>query len=103
MSNLSTQNEFISSATATIKEVITTIHERGSQYCDSWGKSATWHLTKAAIKKVLNVDVTDEQASIIGLAVFIDQKYSRFSGGYKRDTALDLIPYIAAFVDKTKE
>lgn len=100
---MSNNNEFISSATTTIKEVISTIQERGSQYCDSWGKNASWLITKAVIKKHANVELTDAQIASIGLAVFIDQKYSRFSGGYKRDTALDLIPYLAALVEKLKD
>lgn len=103
MSTPSQTNAFISAATTTIKEVVTTIHERGSQYSDSWGKDATWLLTKAVLKKLVNVDLTDEQIVAVGLAVFIDQKYSRFTGGYKKDTALDLIPYIAALVEKLKD
>ena len=102
-SNPPSTNEFISSATATIKEVVSTIQERGSQYCDSWGKDATWLLTKSVVKKITNTELTDEQLSTIGLAVFIDQKYSRFLGGYKKDTALDLIPYLAALVNKLKD
>lgn len=93
-------NSFITAATSTIKEVVSTIQERGNQYSDSWGKDAAWHLTKATIKKLVNTEITDKQAASIGLATFIDQKYSRFAGGYKRDTALDLIPYLAAFIEK---
>jgi hypothetical protein len=93
-------NEFISSATATIKEVASTMQERGSQYCDSWGKDGIWLLTKSLIKKYTDVEIDDEAAKAIGLAVFVDQKYSRFLGGYKKDTAVDIIPYLAALVNK---
>lgn len=93
-------NEFISSATSTVKEVASTMQERGSQYCDSWGKDGVWLLTKSLIKKYTNVEVDDEAAKAIGLAVFVDQKYSRFLGGYKKDTAVDIIPYLAALVNK---
>jgi hypothetical protein len=95
-------NEFITSATTTIKEVAQTMQERGSQYADSWGKDSIWLLTKAIIKKYTDVDVDDETCKAIGLAVFIDQKYSRFIGGYKRDTAIDLVPYLAALAEKVK-
>jgi len=78
------------------------MQERGAQYSDSWGKDATWLLTKALIKKYTDVEVTDEALTAIGLAVFIDQKYSRLTGGYKKDTVLDMVPYLAALVDKVK-
>lgn len=93
-------NEFISSATSTIKEVVATMQERGSEYCDSWGKDSVWLLTKAVLKKYTNIEATDDVCKAIGLAVFVDQKYCRLLGGYKKDTALDMIPYIAALVDK---
>ena len=95
-------NEFIRAATVTLKEVASTMQERGSQYSDSWGEDATWNLTKSIIKKYTDKDLTDEELTCIGLAVFIDQKYSRFLGGYKHDTALDIVPYLAALVEKVK-
>ena len=95
-------NEFISSATNTIKEVAQTMQERGVQYSDSWGNESVWLLTKAIIKKYTDVDVDNETCKAIGLAVFIDQKYTRFMGGYKRDTAIDLVPYLAALAEKVK-
>lgn len=96
-------NEFIERASATLKEAAKTMHERGSQYADTWGKDGCWHLTKAIIKKYTDKELDDETAKTIALACFVDQKYSRFAGGYKHDTALDLIPYIAALVDMSKE
>ena len=96
-------NEFISSATSTIKEVVSTMQERGSEYCNSWGKESTWLLTKAILKKYTNVEATEDVCKAVGLAVFVDQKYSRLLGGYKKDTALDLIPYIAALISKVDE
>jgi len=93
-------NEFIRTATATLKQVAGTMQERGDQYSDSWGEDAVWHLTKALIKKYTDKDLDKDALTAIGLAVFVDQKYSRFVGGYKHDTALDLIPYLAALVEK---
>jgi hypothetical protein len=95
-------NEFIRAATATLKQVAGTMQERGSQYSDSWGEDAIWLLTKALVKKYTDKDLTEEELACIGLAVFIDQKYSRFIGGYKHDTALDIVPYLAALVEKVK-
>lgn len=95
-------NEFITSATATFKEVVSTMQERGSQYADTWGKDGCWHLTKAIIKEYEGQEITDEVCKAIALATFIDQKYSRFAGGYKKDTAIDLVNYIAALADKVK-
>jgi hypothetical protein len=93
-------NEFISSATNTLKEVAKTMQERGDQYADTWGKDGVWHLTKAIVKQYAKVDIDDETCKAIALATFIDQKYSRFAGGYKKDTAIDLVNYIAALADK---
>jgi hypothetical protein len=93
-------NEFISAATNTLKEVAKTMQERGDQYADTWGKDGVWHLTKAIVKQYTKVDVDDETCKAIALATFIDQKYSRFAGGYKKDTAIDLVNYIAALADK---
>ena len=95
-------NQFIDHATTTIKEVVKTMQERGSQYADTWGKDGCWNLTKAVIKKYTDKDLDQEALKAIALASFCDQKYSRFAGGYKEDTAIDLIPYIAALVDTIK-
>ena len=96
-------NEFIASATNTLKEVAKTMQERGDQYADTWGKDGVWHLTKAIVKQYTGVDVNDETCKAIALATFIDQKYSRFAGGYKKDTAIDLVNYIAALADKVNQ
>ena len=96
-------NQFIENASNTLKEAAKTMHERGSQYSDTWGKDGCWHLTKAIVKKYTDKDLTNEELKAIGLAVFIDQKYSRFAGGYKHDTAIDLIPYLAALADTVKQ
>jgi len=95
-------NEFIRAASTTLKQVASTMQERGGQYSDSWGKDAIWLLTKALVKKYTDKDLSEEELACIGLAVFIDQKYSRFIGGYKHDTALDIVPYLAALVEKVK-
>ena len=95
-------NEFITAATSTIKEVVSTMQERGDQYADTWGKDGCWHLTRALLKQYKDEEITDEVCKIIALATFIDQKYSRFAGGYKKDTAIDLVNYIAALADKVK-
>lgn len=96
-------NEFIRAATATIKDVVQTMQERGDQYSDSWGEDASWNITKSIVKKYTDKELSEEELACIGLAVFIDQKYSRFLGGYKHDTALDLVPYLAALVEKVKD
>ena len=44
-------NDFIEKASASLKEAAKTMHERGNQYADTWGKDGCWHLTKAIIKK----------------------------------------------------
>lgn len=92
-------NTFIDRASATLKEAAKTMHERGSQYADTWGDDACLHLTKAIVKKYTKQELSSEQLKAISLAAFIDQKYSRFAGGYKQDTAIDLIPYIGALVE----
>jgi hypothetical protein len=96
-------NEFINSATSTIKEVAKTMQERGDQYADTWGKDGVWHLTKAILNRYKGVEITDEICRDVALATFIDQKYSRFAGGYKKDTAIDLVSYISALAHNVKE
>ena len=96
-------NEFIAHATNTIKEVAKTMQERGSQYADTWGSDGCWHLTKAVVKQLTEKELTTDQLKSIALASFIDQKYSRFAGGYKHDTAVDLISYIGALADTLKD
>lgn len=97
-------NDFINSATNTLKEVAKTMQERGSQYADTWGKDSCWHLTKAVLSEKLKMEqeFTDDVCVCIALAAFIDQKYSRFAGGYRQDTAVDLVSYISALADKMK-
>jgi hypothetical protein len=96
-------NEFVSHATNTIKEVAKLMQERGSQYADTWGADGCWHLTKAIVKHFTEKDLDQETLKAIALACFCDQKYSRFAGGYKEDTAVDLIPYLGALVDVLKK
>lgn len=92
-------NEFINHATTTIKEVAKTMQERGSQYADTWGQDGCWHLTRSIVEKFTEKKLDDKALKAIALASFCDQKYSRFAGGYKKDTAVDLIPYLSALVD----
>lgn len=97
-------NEFIDSATSTLIEVAGIMKERGQQYADTWGKDGCWHLTRAVLKQYTNIDFVDDQAlKAIALASFCDQKYSRFAGGYKEDTVIDLIPYLGALAKLLKK
>lgn len=96
-------NSFIEAAATTLISVGDTLQERGSQYADTWGEQGCWHLTRAIIQKELGATVSDETCRNIALASFIDQKYSRYAGGFKQDTTIDLIGYLAAlssFVNK---
>lgn len=94
-----TTNVFIERASATLKEAAKTMHERGSQYADTWGEDGCWHLTKSIVEKFTDKQLNTEQIKAIALASFIDQKYSRFAGGYKHDTTIDLIPYLGALAE----
>ena len=96
-------NEFIDHATNAIKVVAKTLQERGDQYADTWGKDGCWHLTRAIVEKYTGQKLPDEAIKAITLAGFVDQKYSRFAGGYRTDTAIDLIPYLGALADIVKE
>lgn len=95
-------NQFINAASATIGSVADTMETRGSQYADTWGADAKWHLLNAVSEKVLGVRLTDDQCRLIALAAFIDQKYCRFAGGYRDDTAIDMVSYISALAEFTK-
>lgn len=95
-------NEFIERASLALKEAAKTMHERGSQYNDTWGKDGCWHLTRAIVKKYTGKEISEEATKAIALASFVDQKYSRFAGGYKQDTVIDLIPYLGALCETVK-
>lgn len=95
-------NEFIERASTALKEAARTMHERGSEYCDTWGADGCWHLTKAIVKKYTGKEISEEATKAIALASFVDQKYSRFAGGYKQDTVIDLIPYLGALCETVK-
>lgn len=92
-------NLFINSALITIEEVKQILRERGEQYSDTWGKQACWNLTRAIVKELTGQTISEEACRSIALATFVDQKYSRFAGGFKRDTSLDLIGYMAALAE----
>jgi len=96
-------NDFIERASTSLKEAAKTMHERGTQYADTWGEDGCWHLTRAIVKQITDKEINEEAAKAIALAAFIDQKYSRFAGGYKHDTAIDLIPYIGALAETVKK
>ena len=36
------------------------MHERGSQYADTWGKDGCWHLTRAIVKQVTEKEINEE-------------------------------------------
>jgi hypothetical protein len=95
-------NEFITNASQTLKEAAKTMHERGNQYADTWGKDACWHLTKSVLEKYKGQEPNLMICKAVALASFIDQKYSRFAGGYKHDTTIDLISYLAALAETLK-
>jgi len=97
------ENAFINNATKTLNEVVATMQERGGQYSDTWGKDGCWYLTKAIIEKATNYTPSQKECEAIALAAFVDQKYSRFAGGYKKDTAVDIIPYIAALASRLED
>lgn len=95
-------NKFINAASNTIEAVIETMQERGSQYADTWGNDACWHLTKSVLQKFKGKEPTSEICKAVALASFIDQKYSRYAGGYKQDTTIDLISYLAVLAETLK-
>jgi hypothetical protein len=100
---LNMSNDFIEKASTALKEAAKTMHDRGGEYADTWGKDGCWHLTRAIIKKYTDKELDDESVKAVALASFIDQKYSRFAGGYKHDTAIDLIPYLGALSETIKQ
>lgn len=97
------RNKFIESAATSLKEAASLMNERGNQYSDTWGEDACWNLTKSVVRQLTDKELDSNQLKSIALAAFVDQKYSRFAGGYKHDTAIDLIPYIGALADSLKQ
>jgi hypothetical protein len=96
-------NEFIDNATSILTEVVKIMDERGQQYADTWGKDGCWHLTRAILAKYSDTKFDETALKAIALASFCDQKYSRFAGGYKEDTVIDLIPYLGALANLLKK
>lgn len=95
-------NEFIDNATVTLGKVTKIMQERGQQYADTWGKDGCWHLTKSVLEQYTDTKFEETALKAIALASFCDQKYSRFAGGYKEDTVIDLIPYLGALANLLK-
>lgn len=95
-------NSFISHLRNTVNEVLETTSERGDQYADTWGKDGCWHITKAVAQKCLGITLTTEQCEVLGMSVLCDQKYSRYAGGYKRDTSVDMVSYLSALTSKVE-
>lgn len=91
---------FTELATATLKRCEQTFVERGEQYGDSW-RNCRWYALKAVAKQ-LGIDVTDQGARCLALAMFTDMKYQRIEGGWNEDHILDGINYSAALASEMK-
>lgn len=90
---------FESFADATLAKVRATYGQRGVEYADSWNIE-TFHspFTDLVIQQNANTKSGLTNAGLkrlLAAAALCDVKLSRMSGGYKEDTLIDLIAYIA--------
>lgn len=72
--------------------------QRGAEYGDSYAhnRCVTLNAVKQARKSAI-ADQTSQQWDLAEeLAAMVDIKFCRLEGGYKDDTLLDLINYVAA-------
>lgn len=91
---------FTRSAEAGIAEVRATYTERGGQYGDTLEHSE-WLALRAHAKEFAGVELTKEQARILGLAALADVKHERFRGGWKLDNLVDGGAYGAVLIGET--
>lgn len=87
-------------ADATLDEVRGIYAERGAQYADTWSpENNARHFTKEAFEMLdgLHKPFDAQDARLLQLAALIDVKISRMTGGFKSDTVVDLIAYLATY------
>lgn len=84
-----------------LEEVRPTYAERGAQYADTWDpKNTSLHFTReafAALRDIYPESIGPKEIQLLHLAALVDVKISRMTGGFRSDTVIDLIAYLAAY------
>lgn len=94
---------FNAAAEATIGRALAICTQRGEEYQDSWDlnnlKAPFLTHTLSNVKLLDGSIVQPATIRLIMLAALADVKLSRLVGGWKDDTAVDLINYVAAYAE----
>lgn len=96
-----TTPRFEANAMATLDRVQKTFTQRGAEYGDTWRNCK--FITFKSVAKDLGVEVPDEFCRALVTAGFIDMKYQRPEGGYKDDSIIDGIAYMAYLAQEMLE
>lgn len=95
-------------ADTTLDKVRATYAQRGQEYADSWDLSqyaspfTDLALTEINKHEYLG-DLSPEAKRLIANSSMLDVKLSRLGGGYKEDTLIDMIAYLAFFTQALSE
>lgn len=85
-------------ALETLNKATAIYNERGAQYADSWDLAVLQTpFTNLVVDCAAHYDVLAYKR-LLACAALCDVKLSRIGGGFKEDTFIDLINYIAFFV-----
>lgn len=92
---------FDSNADATLTRVKAVFTQRGNEYADTW-RNAQW-LAMLAAAKELGLVLTTDQCRVLAAAALVDVKYARLEGGFKDDTGVDMIAYLANWLEEMRK
>lgn len=93
---------FTEKASASLVRAAGVFEERGEQYSDTW-KDCQWLALRATLKQIFTHTIEPEQMRQLAAAVFVDMKYARLAGGYKDDTVIDGINYMALWAEVMRD
>jgi len=96
----STAPLFEQRANATLNKVTATFGQRGNEYGDTW-RNCQFTVMKAIVRE-FRLDVPNWALRALATAAFVDMKYQRNEGGYKEDSLIDGIAYLAFLADEMR-
>lgn len=94
---------FAEKAAASLIRAAAVFEERGQQYSDTW-KDCQWLALRATLARIWpDLIPNEDQCRVLAAAVFVDMKYARLAGGYKDDTVIDGINYMALWAEEMRQ
>lgn len=93
--------KFEANVIPTLDRLQATFTQRGTEYGDTWGNCQ--FITMKAVAKKLGYDIKPEHYRAICTAGFVDMKYQRSEGGYKDDSLIDGMAYMAFLSEEMRQ